>query len=327
MTPQEQQTLTAIGTVIRNNIVASLIEVTGLGVSVLGMSIASYILITKSWTRSRIALLACLIITFTALTWNMFVNAAAPFIQDQVILVDIEPKKQGELEALAQKSNIKALPLNYMSSWDITISVLLSDFIVVWRAWVLFQQERRWQIALMILTIFNIGIQIADCIVDNIEIQVSISNSATTLDWISIMVSLVVNMFATGLIAWRAWNHHQITIEVAIHKRTRAQNILLLFIESGAIYCTIQVIYTLLTLLHIYGPVNSGGFLLAYNVMGGINGLASAWYPMAVVVLINMDSSPVNETFHLNQTFESSHREDNISTTIVRSHSGRNPSE
>src|ERR1700761_380065 len=80
---------------------------------------------TKSWTRSRIALLACLIITFTALTWNMFVNAAAPFIQDQVILVDIEPEKQGELEALAQKSNIKALPLNYMSSWDITISVSL----------------------------------------------------------------------------------------------------------------------------------------------------------------------------------------------------------
>ena len=35
----------------------------------------------------------------------------------------------------------------------------LSDAVVVWRAWVLFQQDRLWKITLALFMIVNIGVQ------------------------------------------------------------------------------------------------------------------------------------------------------------------------
>ncbi|KIK66396.1 hypothetical protein GYMLUDRAFT_239355 [Collybiopsis luxurians FD-317 M1] len=172
MTPGEQQILTFYATVIYNNIVSAiLVGVTGFGLSALGLLIAGHILVTKSLTHSRIVLLVCLIITFISLTWTTFCDVAFPLIQDQVTFVQVKPNVQGALEAAAQRSNQKALPIDYMENWPMSISVLLSDFIVVWRAWVLFQQERLCKVALAILMIVNIGAQIADDILDDIDMK------------------------------------------------------------------------------------------------------------------------------------------------------------
>ena len=35
---------------------------------------------------------------------------------------------------------------------------LINDGIVVWRAWILFQQEQTWRVALMLLMIMNVGV-------------------------------------------------------------------------------------------------------------------------------------------------------------------------
>ncbi|KIK57387.1 hypothetical protein GYMLUDRAFT_247029 [Collybiopsis luxurians FD-317 M1] len=80
-------------------------------------------------------------------------------------------------------------------------SILLSDFIVIWRAWTLFWEEKHWKVALALLMIVNIGTSIADCILDDIDLKVEESDSSISLDWTSGVVSLLVNMFGTGLIA------------------------------------------------------------------------------------------------------------------------------
>ncbi|KIK57503.1 hypothetical protein GYMLUDRAFT_246852 [Collybiopsis luxurians FD-317 M1] len=206
MTPEEHQTIASCATDIFLNIVVGIIvSVTGYGISVLGLFIATRILVAKSWTHSQVTLFICLIITFVALTWAIFVNVAFPLILGQVVFGKIKPEVRGELDAQAQILNSKILPLNYMANWPLTISAILSDFIVVWRAWALFQQEKLWKVALVLLMIVNIGTQIANCILDNIDVQVVESKPYTILDWLSIVISLVVNMFATGLIAWKAW--------------------------------------------------------------------------------------------------------------------------
>ncbi|KIK64711.1 hypothetical protein GYMLUDRAFT_240668 [Collybiopsis luxurians FD-317 M1] len=53
--------------------------------------------------------------------------------------------------------------------------------------------------------IVNVGVQVADCILDRIEINVEESNLNTILDWLLPVISLLLNMVATGLIAWKAW--------------------------------------------------------------------------------------------------------------------------
>ncbi|KIK69447.1 hypothetical protein GYMLUDRAFT_35508 [Collybiopsis luxurians FD-317 M1] len=266
---------------------------------------------TKFRTRSQTYLLICLITTFLALTWSTLVNVTFPLLQDWFVIVEIKPDIQGELEMQAQREIKKSLALNFMLDWNLTVSSLLSDSIVVWRAWALFQQERPWKIALAILMIINIGINISDCILDVISVGAIVSNSSTILDWISLVVSLVVNIFATGLIAWKAWNYHRAMKEASVHKRTRAQNILLLLIESGAIYCMIQALYFIFILLIVYGPGNNALLLLAENIISAMFTLASAWYPIAVVILVNVNKSPVIETFHIGriQVIEGSHQE------------------
>ncbi|KIK56228.1 hypothetical protein GYMLUDRAFT_821836 [Collybiopsis luxurians FD-317 M1] len=106
--------------------------------------------------------------------------------------------------------------------------------------------------------ITNIGINVADCILDNIEVKtIAVAGTSTILDWLSGVLSLAVNMFATGLIAWKAWNFNHDMAEAGIKRTTRVQKILLLLIESGAVYCTIQAAFTIVTILNTYATVDN----------------------------------------------------------------------
>ncbi|KIK54733.1 hypothetical protein GYMLUDRAFT_249251 [Collybiopsis luxurians FD-317 M1] len=206
MTPEEHQIIASYATTVyKDTISLIIVNMTGFGVSLLGIFIASRILVTKRWTRSRIALFSCLITIFTTSTWASLGRVTVALIQDQVLLAQIKPKVQGVLEAAVKILDKRLLSTLYMATWSLTSSMLLNDLIVIWRAWILFQRERFWQAALVLLMVVNIGIQIADCILDNINVKAQLSGSDIILDWISAFISMVVNMFATGLIAWRAW--------------------------------------------------------------------------------------------------------------------------
>ena len=55
-------------------------------------------------------------------------------------------------------------------------------------------------------TACGIGFNVADCIWDNIqEYMKNLGFSLSVLDWLSGLISLAINMLATGLIAWKAW--------------------------------------------------------------------------------------------------------------------------
>ncbi|KIK63278.1 hypothetical protein GYMLUDRAFT_463331 [Collybiopsis luxurians FD-317 M1] len=111
------------------------------------------------------------------------------------------------------------------------------------------------------------------------------------------------NLFLQFIILCR--HNHYTMKESAFCRRTRTQNMLLLFVESGAIYCSIQVLYIVLVLLHIYGPANSI-LSLTLAIFSVIFAFASAFYPITVIILVNMDNTSVIESFHNN---EGSHRE------------------
>ena len=51
-----------------------------------------------------------------------------PLIQDQVAFLEVQPEIKGGLEAEAQLSIQKTLPLAYMDVWPLTIAVSLQWF-------------------------------------------------------------------------------------------------------------------------------------------------------------------------------------------------------
>ncbi|KAJ3828132.1 hypothetical protein F5880DRAFT_1532606, partial [Lentinula raphanica] len=101
----------------------------------------------------------------------------------------------------------------YMSSWPASINVLLSDCIVVWRAWILFQEEKFRRLVLVGLMVANLGVNISDCIWSTISAKQQLQGEdaaagslrvGNTLNWLSITLSLVVNVYATVIIALKA---------------------------------------------------------------------------------------------------------------------------
>lgn len=91
-----------------------------------------------------------------------------------------------------------------------------------------------------------------------VDLNTSIANTGTILDWISIVTTLAVNTMATLLIVYRAWYssitytqvvgahnkiriHHKSVRGISRNRKTQVEGILLLFIESGALFAAIQV--------------------------------------------------------------------------------------
>ncbi|KIK52501.1 hypothetical protein GYMLUDRAFT_967083 [Collybiopsis luxurians FD-317 M1] len=145
----------------------------------------------------------------------------------------------------------------------------------------------------------DIGVNVAALCFGETQIEYSENTKISgDLFWVSYLISLAVNISATGLIAWIAWNHRRLMAEAGIRRRTRVQKILLLLIESGAVYCLIQAINVgcsvKVGLEVLTNP--SEGVSIVVKVITTLFSLCVGLYPVIVILLISVKASPVNET-------------------------------
>ncbi|KIK58832.1 hypothetical protein GYMLUDRAFT_245908 [Collybiopsis luxurians FD-317 M1] len=82
------------------------------------------------------------------------------------------------------------------------IAIAIGDSAVVWRAWLLLPEGKFWKSLLTILMFANVGLLITDCVVEEIESLQRLYN-ILSLDWISLLASIVINLFITLFIAWK----------------------------------------------------------------------------------------------------------------------------
>ncbi|KAJ3821723.1 hypothetical protein F5878DRAFT_709425 [Lentinula raphanica] len=299
MSPDEQELLSSSAEVLFFNIVNSIVTITGYGAFVLGTTIAISSLLRRYPLRHSLSgrgLLVCLIVIFIFFTWHICYFGGLALTDFHYAFARILP---GGLVAQIQSANNHTTAWRYVAeAWIPTIIALLDDCIIVWRAWILFQQDKFVRLSLMALMMANIGVNVADCIWSDIELQLEMTRF-TTLDWLSFALTLAVNLYATILIALKAWHHHRFMKDALLYKKTRAQHILLLLVESGAIYCTIQTVYEVLLLLEIYTTVDTS-FIRNTSITMSVYVLVAACYPVAVMILAYNDISPVAqiETFN-----------------------------
>ncbi|GJE87246.1 hypothetical protein PsYK624_033290 [Phanerochaete sordida] len=116
----------------------------------------------------------------------------------------------------------------------LSTNMMLSDIVVLWRAWVLWPGRRMIQAISVIMTVGALGMLLWTCSVYSLYQAVTGS--------ISLCISWLTNLWSTLLIAARAWQHRRhIGPLQATGSRTRAEMALLLFIESGVLYCMLWV--------------------------------------------------------------------------------------
>ncbi|KAJ3835207.1 hypothetical protein F5878DRAFT_628571 [Lentinula raphanica] len=309
MTLNDEQLLASFGQTVFFNILNLIVIIIGYGAFVLGTAIAILLLRKHSFqylSRTNCGLLVCTVMIFICYSWNVIYEGGSMLTQIEYTFIKTLP--EGGLAAQAQSSdNHMLVTWEYMETWPPTINLLLSDCIVAWRAWVLFPQEKSLKVVLIVLMVANIGINIADCIWSDIE-ELAEFVEASTLDWLSIILSLVVNACATFLIALKARNFHWFISDAHIKKKTRSQSILLLLVESGAIFCAIQTVYAVFILLQVYKTNINPGLNQAIAIILDIFDAITPCYPLAIIILVLKDASPAVVVF--NQTtmdMETSH--------------------
>ncbi|KAK0480330.1 hypothetical protein IW261DRAFT_1477390 [Armillaria novae-zelandiae] len=178
------------------------------------------------------------------------------------------------------------------------IAFIIGDCIVTWRAWVLWNRDRRilYASSILILGSVGTGIRLFQTLASSKK-PISIYRDGSTSVWTTsaMIFTLSTNVLATTLIGYRAWVHRRLIRSLNGGSYSAAQvygkiDILALLIESGALYCC-----TWFAMIFVFVFVNSGTYFM-------INMLAqlSSIYPTLIITLVCLGSTlDVSiQTFH-----------------------------
>ncbi|EKM60148.1 uncharacterized protein PHACADRAFT_206328 [Phanerochaete carnosa HHB-10118-sp] len=135
------------------------------------------------------------------------------------------------------------------------LSVVLGNSVVLWRGWVLWPRRRVVQVISGFLIFATVGLFISGIVVQHTASQEFIPSGGVLSLWLT-------NLWATSLVAYRAWQHRQqIRCHLRAGLRTRAERALLLFIESGSLYCvlwTFLMVSSIINYRLMLGPESGG---------------------------------------------------------------------
>ncbi|KAI0066713.1 hypothetical protein BV25DRAFT_1420634 [Artomyces pyxidatus] len=184
-----------------------------------------------------------------------------------------------------------------LASIGLTINVVLSDVIVVWRAWLLWERSRGvlvvsfcLLIATAVAAIFN-GVYLAG------HVLATFLMISTAWPTVTAAISIATNIWATALVAYKAWLHRRFIRQhiQGCKRRTRVELLLSLLIESGSVYC-IYLIVVLLSTRALLGPL--------CPVFGTSVAQIAGIYPTTLVVLVCLRKGDKNPIFSLEQQTE-----------------------
>ncbi|KAL1695369.1 hypothetical protein GGG16DRAFT_45672 [Schizophyllum commune] len=196
----------------------------------------------------------------------------------------------------------------------VRINHVLSDVVVVWRAWILWPRSKRIRSCVPTGHSYTLP---AGSIVE-------LAYSYTKFGWLAyaanlpeqsanysrafltILPVILTNVLSTALVGYKVWCYRRnVKSSLSGIAQTRVEKILLLLVESGVIYSAIWVIYLGVVLADIKGAFDSdlthmGPAAMMGPVMPAIAGI----YPTVVVIISAAQSSPTHyiPTVHLSET-------------------------
>ncbi|KAK0209242.1 hypothetical protein DFS33DRAFT_519543 [Desarmillaria ectypa] len=244
------------------------------GMYIIIMLICSYVMLKKGLRgESRPLLFFLLVFMFSLSTayWILSLYQAMDIITTSFVhsirLDDIAftyGRKQDVMNALVL--------LNYV----------LTDGVVVWRAWVLCRDEYSKS---LILPLVFLCLTLV-CFDHN---RTAHRNNCYFLT--NLVLSLLTNVFSTSIVGIKAWHHRQwVTSELQMRRRkmTVAERVFTLLVESGIIYCLCGITVLIATMIRL--PFGTLG-----DIYTPVNVQFAGIYP-AIVILFISRQGELNET-------------------------------
>ncbi|KAE9395754.1 hypothetical protein BT96DRAFT_977836 [Gymnopus androsaceus JB14] len=214
MTLDESQEIVFAGAIFFENISEMIFLCALNGVYTLAFAISIYILLQrKSKSLPHKALTVLILAGFAMSIIYSWSTIAYNLLLAKFGLVVSLP---GGILVQDNAGNLKSLTAVILEDWAGILIFLIADTVILWRAWAVWPDSGLIKWTLLFILLLDIGVNIAD-----------------------ITVNTRANLVGTLFIAYRAWKHHR-SVKGISKKRTHAESILLLIIESGAIYGLVQ---------------------------------------------------------------------------------------
>ncbi|KAE9399070.1 hypothetical protein BT96DRAFT_976111 [Gymnopus androsaceus JB14] len=162
------------------------------------------------------------------------------------------------------------------------LAYFISDSIVVWRAWLLWSRN---VFVKVVLVSCLLGTITATFIQGALTVQNIIPGSGpSTLTFT--LPFLITNLCATIFMGVRIWEYCGSMNELS---GSNMNKILLIFLESSALYCIFWVLAILATLGNVTSPIATAA------IMGSLPYVTSI-YPVVVVVLVTLENNDYGST-------------------------------
>ncbi|KAJ7693353.1 hypothetical protein B0H17DRAFT_500069 [Mycena rosella] len=182
----------------------------------------------------------------------MYILSAAYWVYS---IVDVAIRMQNYIDPANPGNNSSQSTYRDIFNALILVNYVLSDGIVIWRAWVICARDHRKYIYISIAFFLftativpaTIGLRIADLVNPRLGPRSSYIAAINILQVSNAITSFISNLTATALIGATAWRHRQ-RIKLAFRKKTKANKILILLLETGLFYC-ISVLTAMVAML------------------------------------------------------------------------------
>jgi len=264
------------------------------GVFILLFSIAAYTTIRRGFTsRATQAMFLLIVINFLLNTiyWADWMSVVAILIRTALVKdVGMSLDEKFALTNLAM--NKPTLVIVFAAYFQ----PILTDIAVVWRAWVLFPEKQWVMVGPLFALLATVAIIVTNLVVTMLDVTGSLNagkgSLVSKLDVSIIALSMATNLLATLLITYKLWDHRKFIGNLGLQKRrSPVQNILIVLVESGVIYCGLQLASLLLSLLPVAQDSASD---YASQVCHAFYTQLSAMYPALIVVIVNQHRSIVD---------------------------------
>ncbi|KAK0436531.1 hypothetical protein EV421DRAFT_1739488 [Armillaria borealis] len=169
-----------------------------------------------------------------------------------------------------------------------SINIVIGDGIVIWRAWILW--NRKWWVIITTATLLTGTLTAATGLIRVYTMAppaITLFENPSLSAWATAFIgsTLITNIWATSLVAYRTWSHNKyiraITGETLMTRVRRQNGILAILIESGIFYCCTWFVAIMAFIC---------GNNLIYIVIDVLSQL-TAIYPTLIITLVCLRST------------------------------------
>ncbi|RPD53463.1 hypothetical protein L226DRAFT_151131 [Lentinus tigrinus ALCF2SS1-7] len=321
---------------LRENTINLALSTTFFGLSTVLAVVAAYVLFSKNIKRRATALmLAAIVIMWASTTayWLVTLAVAAkifsklPDLTSQILggVADMQACMTSSWRSDTGAFGDSECPLDipdvpvflHEASWtqdlantaSTTVSVVIGDAIVWWRAWVLWPDSRLVHLVCILMLLLTVTSGVVDIILPahSAAPTTRVDLGPITYDdstqfllsgdvWAIVVccVSLLTNVIATALISYRAWQHRRNIMSYLKESspNTQVERTLALLVESGLLYCGLWIVVTIYGATDIFPNPRLIGFAKGFTyVMRGCLVPLIGMYPTLIIIICAVDKS------------------------------------